>query len=118
MSRLLDPDVVQRHLQEVLAQMQQFNVTHPAPTFTELEDAVETALADLRQDLLEQSLHGQALADFRRSESGPSCSACGAPLVAIGQEERQVITQGAVSIRIERTRGRCSACGGEFFPPG
>ena len=65
MPRPIDSDVLRARALDVLTQMQQFNVTHPAPTFTEIEDAVEAALAGLRQDLLTQSLQGQALADFR-----------------------------------------------------
>ncbi len=118
MPRPVDPATLRARALDVLAQMQQFNVTHPSPTFTEIEDAVEAALAGLRQDLLTQSLQGQALADFRGATERPVCPACGAVLHAIGQEQRQVVTQGDVPVTVERTRGRCSACGTELFPPG
>ncbi len=118
MPRPIDPDALRARALDVLSQMQQFNVTHPAPTFTEIEDAVETALAGFRQDLLTQSLQGQALADFRRAAERPACPDCGAPLHANGQHHRQVVTQGEVPITIARTRGRCSVCGTELFPPG
>jgi hypothetical protein len=65
MPRPIDPDALRPRALEVVAQMHQFNVSHPTPTFTEIEDAVDAALAGLRQDLLMQSLQGQALADFR-----------------------------------------------------
>jgi hypothetical protein len=118
MSHFVDPDALRAKALEVVAQMQQFNVSHASPTFTEIEDAVEAALAGLRQDLLTQSLQGQALADFRGATERPCCPDCGAVVHAIGQAERQVVTQGEVVVRIERTRGRCSACGTELFPPG
>jgi hypothetical protein len=118
MPRPIDPAVLRVRALDVLTQMQQFNVTHPAPTFSEIEDAVESALAGLRQDLLTQSLQGQALADFRRAEQRPVCPACGAALRAIGQKERQVVTHGEEVVPIDRTQGRCSACGTELFPPG
>lgn len=114
----IDPDALRAKALEVLTQMQQFNVSPPAPTFTEIEDAVEAALAGLRQDLLTQSLQGQALADFRRVAERPRCPACRAVLQAIGQERRQVVTQGDGVVTVERTRGRCSGCGLELFPPG
>ena len=98
--------------------MQQFNVTHASPTFTEIEDAVEAALAGLRQDLLTQSVQGQALADFRGAVERPACPDCGAALQANGQQERRVVTQGDVVVTVDRTRGRCSVCGIELFPPG
>jgi hypothetical protein len=118
MPQPIDSDALRARALEVLTQMQQFNVRHPSPTFTEIEDAVEAALAGLRQDLLTQSLQGQALADFRGAVERPRCPACGAAVQAIGQEERQLVTQGDVVVPVDRTRGRCSACGLEFFPPG
>jgi hypothetical protein len=114
----IDPDALRAKALDVLTQMQQFNLTHPSATFTEIEDAVEAALAGLRQDLLTQSVQGQPLADFRHTRARPCCSACGAMLQAIGQQQRQVVVQGDVVLTIERTRGRCSACGFELFPPG
>ena len=118
MPQPVDPEALRAKALEVVAQMQQFNVSHARPTFTEIEDAVEAALAGLRQDLLTQSLQGQVLADFRRATERPRCPHCGAGLQAIGQEERQVVTQGDIIVTLERTRGRCSACGTELFPPG
>jgi hypothetical protein len=118
MSRPVDPDALRAKALEVLAQMQQFNIIHPTATFTEIEDAVEAALAGLRQDLLTQSVQGQALADFRRAAEPPPCPDCGTVLSAIGQYEREVRCPGEVVVTVERTRGRCSACGRELFPPG
>lgn len=118
MPRPIDPDVLRARALDVVTQMQQFHVIHPAPSFTEIEDAVEDALAGFRQDLLTQSVQAQALADFRRASERPTCPACGAGLQAVGQEVRQVVTHGDVTVSVERTRGRCSACGVEVFPPG
>ncbi len=118
MPRAVDADALRARALEVVAKMQQFNVSHPAPTFTDIEDAVEAALAGLRHDLVTQSLQQQVLADFRRAAERPVCPACGAVVQAIGQEERQIVTQGDVVVTVDRTRGRCSACGLELFPPG
>lgn len=118
MPQPVDPDALRARALEVLTQMQHFNATHPTATFTEIEDAVEAALAGLRQDLLTQSVQQHPLADFRRTVEHPVCPACGAVLQANGQHGRQVVTQGQIVVTIERTRGRCSACGLELFPPG
>lgn len=118
MPQPVDPEALRATALAVVTQMQQFNITHATPTFTEIEDAVEAALAGLRQDLLTQSVQGQALADFRGATQRPCCPDCGAVLQGIGQEVRQLVTQGEVVVGIERTRGRCSACGLELFPPG
>lgn len=118
MPQPVDPAALRARALDVLAQMQQFNALHTHATFTEIEDAVDGALAGLRQDLLTQSLQGQALADFRRATERPGCPHCGSALQAIGQVERQVVAQGEVVVTVERTRGRCSGCGAELFPPG
>lgn len=118
MPQPIDPNALRAKALDVLAQMQQFNVTRASPTFTEIEDAVEAALAGLRQDLLTQSVQAQPLADFRGAAERPACPDCGAEVQANGQQERQVVTQGDVVVTVERTRGRCSVCGTELFPPG
>ena len=118
MSQPVDPAALRARALDVLVQMQQFNVTHLNPTFTEIEDAVEAALAGLRQDLRTQSLQAQPLADFRGVTERPTCPDCGAALQANGQHQRQVMTQGEGPITVERTQGRCSVCGTELFPPG
>lgn len=118
MPQPLDPDAVRAKALDALAQMQQFNVRNPTATFTEIEDAVEAALAGLRQDLLTQSVQAHPLADFRAAPERPRCPRCGTALQANGQHERHVVTQGDVVVTIGRTRGRCSVCGTELFPPG
>jgi hypothetical protein len=118
MPRPIDADTLRARALDVVTQMQQFNSTHPAPTFAEIEDAVEAALAGLRRDLLTQSVQAQPLADFRGAAERPHCPDCGADLQANGQHQRQVVTHGDVPVTIERTRGRCSVCGAELFPPG
>lgn len=118
MPQPVDPETLRSKALEVLVQMQQFNVAQPHATFTEIEDAVEAALAGLRHDLLTQSVQSHALADFRGAAERPCCPDCGAVLQAIGQQQRQMVTQGEVVVTIARSRGRCSACGLELFPPG
>lgn len=112
------PEEWQQEVQRVIVQMAQFNTDHPHATWDETETAVDRALAGLRQALLAESVQGHALADFRRAAERPVCPQCGAAVQAIGQHRRQVQTRGDTVIDVERTRGRCSTCGVEFFPPG
>jgi hypothetical protein len=118
MARRKTPEEWQQHAQDVIAQMARFNIDHPHATWDETEDAVDAALAGLRQAMLAESVQGHALADFRGAPEQPKCPACAGAVQAIGQHHRQVQTRGDTRIAVERTRGRCSACGAEFFPPG
>ena len=118
MARRKTPEEWQQEAHHVIAQMAQFNADHPHATWDETETAVDRALAGLRQALLAESVQGHALADFRHAAQRPTCPQCGAAVRAIGQQHRQVQTRGETVIDLERTRGRCSACGAEFFPPG
>jgi len=118
MARRKTPEEWQHQAADVIAQMARFNAEHPHATWDETEDAVDAALAGLRQAMLTESVQGHALADFRGAAERPTCPWCGATVQAIGQHRRQVQTRGDARIEVERTRGRCSACGVEFFPPG
>lgn len=118
MARRTTPEEWQQQARDVITQMAQFNADHPHASWDETEDAVDAALASLRAALVTERVQGHALADFRGAAERPTCPACGAKLQAIGQHRRQVQTRGDARIEVERTRGRCSACGAEFFPPG
>jgi hypothetical protein len=63
-------------------------------------------------------VQAHVLADFRGAAERPVCPRCGAVVHAIGQATRRVTTRGDEVIAVERTRGRCSGCGAELFPPG
>lgn len=118
MARRRTPEEWNTELHHVLAQMTQFHTDHPHATWDETEQAVDLALAGLRQAMLGESVQRHALADFRGAAKRPACPWWGAAVRAIGQYQRQVQTRGDAVIEVERTRGRCSACGAEFFPPG
>jgi hypothetical protein len=95
-----------------------FNTSHPHATWSEIETAVDGALAGLRRDLIAESVAGHALADFRGAAERPGCPRCGTALQANGQQRKGVRTQGDQVVEIERTYGRCPACGAGLFPPG
>lgn len=104
----------------ILTGMADWRVAHPAATFAELEAAVETRLSALRIHLLEEA----ALASTARTGGQPAtttrqdCAACGAPLVARGEQVRQVRVRGDGRVALRRTYLTCTACGRGLFPPG
>lgn len=118
MARRKTPEEWLEDAKHVIAQIEGFNSANPHATWAEIEGAVDGALSGWRRDLLEGSVQGHALADFRRAVERPLCPQCGARLHAVGQRRRKVTTQGDQTVHLERTYGRCSACGAEFFPPG
>jgi hypothetical protein len=103
---------------QVLDQLDAFNTAQPHATWAQIEEAVDGALADWRRDLLAESVAGHALADFRGAAERPCCPHCGTALQANGQQRKGVLTQGDKVVEIERTYGRCPACGAGVFPPG
>ena len=118
MARRKTPEEWLADAQTIFEQVGVFNRAHPHATFGQIEDAVEEALAGLRQEMISQSVAEHELADFRGSAERPLCPHCGSSLRAVGQHRRGVTTRGGAVIDIERTRGRCSGCGAELFPPG
>lgn len=118
MARRKTPEEWLADAQSVIAQVSVFNRAHPHATFRQIEDAVEEALAGLRQDLISQSVAEHELADFRGTAERPHCPQCGGTMQAIGQHRRGVTIRGGTEVDIKRTRGRCSGCGFELFPPG
>jgi hypothetical protein len=118
MARRKTPEEWLAKAQQTLAQVGAFNRANPHATLRQMEDAVEVVLSQLRQELLSQSVAEHPLADFRRSGERPTCPHCGERLQAIGQDQREVTIRGGSQITLERTRGRCSGCGAELFPPG
>lgn len=118
MARRKTPEEWLAEAQQVLAQVGLFNRMHPNATFRQIEEVVEEALSGLRQELIRESVAAHPLADFRWSAERPACPHCGGRVHAIGQRRRGVAIHGGAVVDIERTRGRCSGCGAEFFPPG
>ena len=118
MARRKTPEEWMADAQQVFEEVGLFNRAQPRATFRQIEDAVEEALAGFRQELISQSVAEHELTDFRRTTERPPCPHCGSDLQAIGQDRRGVTIRGDTVVEIERTRGRCSGCSAELFPPG
>lgn len=118
MARRKTPEEWLEDAKQVIAQVEGFNTAHPHATWAEIETAVDNAISSWRRDLLEGSVQGHALADFRKAAERPHCPHCGAKLRAVGQKTRTLTTQGNQTVHLERTHGRCPACDAGIFPPG
>ena len=92
---------------------------HPRATFTEIEAELDRQLNQVRARLLGDLALASATADLAASGvDRPRCERCGVALQAQGQEERGVVTQGGVEVRLERSSATCPRCGDRSFPPG
>jgi hypothetical protein len=92
---------------------------HPKATFTEIEEELDRQLNRVRARVLGDLALASATADLATSGvERPRCERCGVALQGQGQEERGVVTQGGVEVRLERSYATCPQCGDRLFPPG
>ncbi len=93
---------------------------HPKATLTEIEAELDRQMNQLRGRVLRELAVASAAADVQATsgEARPRCERCGAVVQPRGREERGVITQGGVEVRLERSYATCPRCGDRSFPPG
>ncbi len=82
---------------------------------TAVDEQMNQVRAQLLQDLVQMG-EGE---DWRKlpAEERPTCTTCGEPLSARGEQTRYIQTTGGQAVKLRRTYGTCPACGGGFFPP-
>ena len=104
---------------EVFGGMKRWREEHPTASWAEIEAAADERLAVLRGRMLQDAAEASAAADFRGAPAAarPRCPDCGVALQAVGQAVRRLTAAQEQPIRLERTRGRCPACGAGVFPP-
>jgi hypothetical protein len=101
------------------AAVKRWRTAHPHATWAEIEAAQRAEMAGLMARMQADLAMASAAADFRGAAADrPRCASCGEALVAIGQVARRLTTTDERPVVVERSRGRCAACGAEFFPPG
>lgn len=105
--------------EEALLGMRAWRAAHPRATLKEIEAEVDARLARLRAQVVQDAAQASPAADFRgaAARDRPPCPACGAPLRAAGQHRRRLVTSQEQLVELERTYGRCPACGAGVFPP-
>lgn len=101
------PDDVSRAepaLMEIEAEVRRWHTDHPKATFTEIEQAIDAQLCDMRAGLL---------AAVVRTGDDPdaSCPDCGNRLIRRGTHTRTLWTQGDVPVSLTRSYTTCPACG-------
>jgi YgiT-type zinc finger domain-containing protein len=99
---------------ELSWKMSQWQKANPHATLTEMEEAVETELAKLRKQLVEEMVRDKEAA----SQEAPDCPQCGQKMVKNGRRQRELKGKEGQTIVLERQQWRCLACGATLFPPG
>lgn len=93
---------------------------HPEATLTEIEEAVDGRVSEMRRQMVEDLAQEGRTADLSRltKEERPRCPRCGQPAAANGKGKRKLKTYYGQSIELERHQAYCSHCEVTFFPSG
>ena len=104
----------QEQVDELTRKMQQWRRANPKATLTEIEEAVEAELAQLRKQLVEEIVREE------RAElpENPDCPECGQQMVKNGRRQRKLKSKEGQIIQLDRQQWRCLSCGATLFPPG
>ena len=92
----------------------QWRLDNPQATLTEIEEAVEAELAQVRKELVER----MATAGAETETVAPDCAQCGQKMVKNGRKKRKLKAKEGQTIELERQQWRCLGCGATLFPPG
>ena len=99
---------------ELSQKMSQWQKANPHATLTEMEEAVEAELAQLRKQLVEEMVREKEAA----SQAVPDCPHCGEKMVKNGRRQRELRGKEGQTVQLTRQQWRCPSCETTFFPPG
>jgi DNA repair exonuclease SbcCD ATPase subunit len=85
-------------------------------TLTEIEEAVDKELGQLRRQLIGELTEGVETTVSQEKES--LCPVCQTPLQGNGRKKRRLRTKDDQVIELNREQRRCPSCGMTLFPPG
>jgi rubrerythrin len=85
-------------------------------TLTEIEEAVDQELGQLRRQLIGELT--EAVAATVSVEKEHLCPVCQTPLQGNGRKKRRLRTKDDQVIEMNREQKRCPNCGMTLFPPG
>ena len=110
-----------RELQDrINATIAEWRREHPEATLTEIEDVVDSQIATVRTQMVEDLAQGGRTADLRRlaKEDRPRCPYCRRSVAANGKGRRKLKTFHGQVIELERDQAYCTHCAVTFFPSG
>ena len=97
-----------------------WRAAHPKATLSEIEDALDERLNEVRARVLADLALASAAAAVQEAtaEERPHCERCGGALQARGLSDRRLLTPGGAEVRLRRSYASCPSCGDGTFPPG
>jgi hypothetical protein len=106
--------------EEASRQVEQWRREHKRATLTEIEDTIDSELARMRAQMIQDLAMASDTADLRSVAEGerPKCPHCGRPLVADGRQKRTLTTDHEQGVELKRSKGYCRHCKLSFFPSG
>jgi hypothetical protein len=105
---------------EAEAAVREWRTKHKRATWAQIENEVDTRLAVVRAQMVQELALESELANIKRLEQDkrPKCPLCERPLSANGQDRRQIVTDHEQVVELERSKAYCSHCKVSFFPSG
>lgn len=106
--------------QEASREVVRWRRKHKKATLTEIEETVDAELARMRAQMVQDLALSSETADIGAlpQEERPKCPQCGRPLVANGQQSRELTTDHEQGVKLRRSKGYCRHCKLSFFPSG
>jgi transposase-like protein len=104
----------EEQVDEISQRMSRWQQANPDATLTDMEEAVEVELAQLRKRLVEAMVREKEVT----SQEEPDCPHCGQRMVKNGRRQRILKGKEGETIALERQHWRCLSCGATLFPPG
>ncbi|MDX2029235.1 MAG: hypothetical protein SF339_01100 [Blastocatellia bacterium] len=106
-------------MDEAKKEVKQWRLSHPKAKLTEIEQALDEKLGQVRARMLEDlALSSEAAHLDKQTTEWPKCPQCDEPLIRRGQQTRELETNQDQRIRLERSYASCPRCGAGLFPPG
>jgi len=103
---------------EVMSGMKQWRLQHPRATLSQMEQALDERLGQMRARMLEDLALASSSAQLK-DEAGQrlQCPQCGQVLELRGEQVRHLQTHQGQHLELARRYGSCPQCGAGFFPP-
>lgn len=105
--------------QDLMTSIKQWRLTHPKATLSQMEQALDELLGNLRARMLEDIALSSDAADLTDALSAQPilCPQSGSQMESRGKKSRSLKTHHSQSLELSRSYAVCPTCEVGFFPP-